>query len=369
MNFLQEKIPPLYSLPLLKGGWGRDFVVGVSVLVFFLLPLIGFAQGYVPLAPLPGQPAAYEANQSALPSYLATIYKLGIGAAGVLAVLMLVWGGFQYTTSEAIQGKSDAKGIIQNVLWGGAIVLGSWLLLVTINPRLVDIGLALQNLDAVRKQPSASSVSKQWNDTLNQKFIQIGNEARTARKTYEQKLQEAQKKEERINELDRKFREGDFSPEEIANLSVLQEEAAKLRQEVTTIKTQADIENRLAAAKANMQRNGLLALDTLKNFPFVASSDSQTATKVKALKDGIAQESMKKKQEVIALKKTLDPKYGDPQYDWGKDPDYKAIDDARKAQQEQIDQMAKEGIENAKKTKEQQSQVNPGNIRGRAGVL
>ncbi|TSC84535.1 MAG: hypothetical protein G01um101417_200 [Parcubacteria group bacterium Gr01-1014_17] len=90
-------------------------------------------------------------SANALPRYLTGIYKTGIAAAGILAVLMLVWGGFQYMTTEAIQGKSESRGVIMNVVWGLATVLASYVLLYTINPRLVDIGLALENLRPVTK--------------------------------------------------------------------------------------------------------------------------------------------------------------------------------------------------------------------------
>lgn len=153
-----------------------------------------FAADYIPLAPIPGtvpeacnplNPDAIKpgtdayrekcttyndtAKQGGLAGYLTGLYKTGIAAAGILAVLMLVWGGFQYMTTEAVSGKSESKGIIMNVVWGLATVLASYLLLYTINPRLVDIGLALTPLNSVTKTrvPSAEeSYGKFLDDAL-----------------------------------------------------------------------------------------------------------------------------------------------------------------------------------------------------------
>ncbi|MDP3661598.1 MAG: pilin [bacterium] len=105
---------------------------------------------YIPLASIPNITDVGKTTTS-LPTYLTGLYKTGIAAAGILAVLMLVWGGFQYATTEAVSGKSESKGIIMNVVWGLATVLASYVLLYTINPRLVDIGLALAPLKSVTK--------------------------------------------------------------------------------------------------------------------------------------------------------------------------------------------------------------------------
>ena len=134
------------------------FIIGLIGLVELISPITITAQtDYVPLAPLPNITDTGKTTTS-LPTYLTGIYRLGIGAAGVLAVLMLVWGGFQYMTTEAVSGKSESKGVIMNVVWGLATVLASYLLLYTINPRLVDIGLAIGKLNPVTKTriPSAA---------------------------------------------------------------------------------------------------------------------------------------------------------------------------------------------------------------------
>lgn len=54
-----------------------------------------------------------------LGGYLSNIYTLGVGLAGVLAVLMIVIGGIQYIGSGmSPSGKSDAKDRITNAIMG-----------------------------------------------------------------------------------------------------------------------------------------------------------------------------------------------------------------------------------------------------------
>ena len=189
--------------------------------VFFFVPVLALAQiDYTLLAPLEeGQTTYRIGGANSLSDYLTTIYKTGIGIAGILAVLMLVWGGFKYATSEAFLEKGEGKEIIWNVAMGGAIVLGSWLLLFTINPRLLDIGLSLSSLNPVKKQriPTAAEHYGEFLDDALERTKRISSKAQDI------KVQ-ADAVEKKVNELERKLREGDFTPEEIANFSALEEE-------------------------------------------------------------------------------------------------------------------------------------------------
>lgn len=105
---------------------------------------------YTPLAPLPGTTQGNcvtdkNGNVSGcttdIQTYIPGVFNLAIGIAGVLAVLMIIIGGVEYVTTDAIQGKSDGKARIQNALWGLVLVLVSWILLYTINPKLTVFDL------------------------------------------------------------------------------------------------------------------------------------------------------------------------------------------------------------------------------------
>jgi len=93
---------------------------------------------YTPLAPLPGFTSIDVTDVSSLSIYLNTMIALFIGISAVLAVIMIVLGGIQYATSELISSKEAGKERIRNALFGLLLALGSWLILNTINPDLLN---------------------------------------------------------------------------------------------------------------------------------------------------------------------------------------------------------------------------------------
>lgn len=101
-----------------------------------------FAQtDYTMLQPLPLNNA--DASKTDAGSYLEGVFVLAIGIAGVLAVIMIIWGGIQYMSTDAISGKSEAKSTIQQAIWGLLLAIGAWLILNTISPNLVNFNLNL----------------------------------------------------------------------------------------------------------------------------------------------------------------------------------------------------------------------------------
>lgn len=114
-----------------------------SILLFSLGGVLAVsAQGYVPLVSLPGVTEAGTAvNMS---SYLSGMIKLLIALATGFAVLMLIVGGTQYVASGVLPDqKSDAKNRMLGAIGGLALVLVSYLILNSINPKLVQFHLML----------------------------------------------------------------------------------------------------------------------------------------------------------------------------------------------------------------------------------
>ena len=118
--------------------------------VYVILPTTLLAAdsviNYVPLANLPsfgqnGENITGPNFQSNFQRYLLAVYRTGIGIAGILSVLMLVVAGFQYSTTDAISGKEEAKGKITNVLWGLGLILVSYLMLNTVNKATLSLNL------------------------------------------------------------------------------------------------------------------------------------------------------------------------------------------------------------------------------------
>lgn len=119
----------------------------LAVLAIIILPtgLVFAADGdYTVLAPLPG--ISTLSGKNILGEYLPAIFKLAIGLSAVFAVLMIVIGGFQYISSDAIMKKSEGKERIKNAVLGLVLVISAWLILNTINPNLLNINL---NIEAI----------------------------------------------------------------------------------------------------------------------------------------------------------------------------------------------------------------------------
>lgn len=109
-----------------------------------IIPTESTPQQYVPLAPIDTDPGIYQVNNFG--AFLNGMMKILISLGAVLAVLLIVIGGFQYITSASEGGKGSAKERIENALIGLAILLGSYLILNTINPDLVNTQLMVQQI-------------------------------------------------------------------------------------------------------------------------------------------------------------------------------------------------------------------------------
>ncbi|MEK7569430.1 MAG: pilin [Patescibacteria group bacterium] len=82
-------------------------------------------------------------GNDALGKYLNTIIRLAIGIAAVLAVVMIVMGGIQYMTTELTHSKEAGKERIRNAILGLLVALGAYLILNTINPKLLSTELVI----------------------------------------------------------------------------------------------------------------------------------------------------------------------------------------------------------------------------------
>ncbi len=110
-------------------------------LIFLNLPALkvfaaaAVTQTYTPLEPnaLPG----VTESAANLGSFLGSVFNFGIAAAVVLALIMIIWGGIEYMTTDAWMKKGEGKKRITDALLGLGLALVSWLLLYIINPNLV----------------------------------------------------------------------------------------------------------------------------------------------------------------------------------------------------------------------------------------
>ncbi len=101
---------------------------------------------FVPLACYKNTPIAdfykqSNSNSNPLGTYLNNLFKIALSAGAVLAVIRLVWAGYQYMGSDMWGNKQKAKEIIQDVVLGMLLLLGTYLILYQINPCILNLDI------------------------------------------------------------------------------------------------------------------------------------------------------------------------------------------------------------------------------------
>jgi len=118
---------------------------------------------YTPLEPLPNGPTSYTGSTN-LSAYLSQMYRIAVTVGGLLAVVFLVVGGIRYMLAEAGIKIQDAKDQMYKAVWGLLIVVGSYLVLWSINPALVQFNLSLPN------SPTTTATNTVTTNTATQTF-------------------------------------------------------------------------------------------------------------------------------------------------------------------------------------------------------
>ena len=112
-------------------------LLAMSLLAFLgLATHAAAAQGFVPLAPIPGLTEGVTANTPGLATFFNNLYKYLIGFAAILAFIEIVWGGLEYSTQDSVSQKSDGKQRIYNAIGGLILVLSPVLVFSIINPSI-----------------------------------------------------------------------------------------------------------------------------------------------------------------------------------------------------------------------------------------
>lgn len=147
----------------------KKIFLGTITFSFFLLVFVTFvkadtAPAYIPLTTLPGitsvNPGA-GTNSGGLSSYLGNMYTLGIMIATALAVIMIMWGGIEYMSTDSIGGKEGGKEKVTNALFGLLLALASWLILNTINHQLILTNLTIAPVKPQSDKPEVTASSSQ----------------------------------------------------------------------------------------------------------------------------------------------------------------------------------------------------------------
>jgi hypothetical protein len=104
-------------------------------------PLTSCKLTFTPNVPIPRLfEGSQPVDETLLGRYISNFYVFFAGVAGILATVMMMWGGFHYITAAGNpQRMNEGKDIIGNAVIGLVLVLISYLLLNAINPRLIQL--------------------------------------------------------------------------------------------------------------------------------------------------------------------------------------------------------------------------------------
>ncbi len=75
-----------------------------------------------------------------LAQYISGIYRYGVGIVGLVATIMVVYGGFQYLIGSSTGDIKTGKTLITNAVVGMILVFASYAILYTVNPALLQPG-------------------------------------------------------------------------------------------------------------------------------------------------------------------------------------------------------------------------------------
>ncbi|OGY78471.1 MAG: hypothetical protein A3B74_02125 [Candidatus Kerfeldbacteria bacterium RIFCSPHIGHO2_02_FULL_42_14] len=84
-------------------------------------------------------PIGGKATVGKLDEYISELYTFALSFIGIVATIMIMWGGFKWVTAAGNSGRiSDAKDTIYNAIIGLVLALLSWTMLNVINPALTS---------------------------------------------------------------------------------------------------------------------------------------------------------------------------------------------------------------------------------------
>src|SRR3989344_2572631 len=94
-------------------AYAQDFGVDVNGnAITGAAPTPSNNSGFTALAPISGLTDAANTsavNSTSLANFFNNLYKYVIGIAAILAVIMIIWGGLEYSTQDSVSKKSDGK--------------------------------------------------------------------------------------------------------------------------------------------------------------------------------------------------------------------------------------------------------------------
>jgi hypothetical protein len=205
------------------------------VMICILLPTTNaLASDYELLEPLPALDGSGKSEPTMnTQEYLGYMFNLFVAVCAVAAVFMIVWGGFEYMTSDAVNKKDDGLKKVKGAVYGLLLALSSFLIVQTIDPRFVNIPETLVPPLKISNTTDAFSTWTTYSEMLKSQIDKIDSQkfAETKQVTAEAKATLAAN-EERISELD-------------SELAALDKEYWKAYEEGADEETLRDIEEKI----------------------------------------------------------------------------------------------------------------------------
>jgi hypothetical protein len=117
-------------------------IFGSIVSIFVLLPILTLAQQTVdaPYTLLQGDLPGINTSTT-LSTYIPAAFNLIIAIGAALAFVVITYGGIMYATTDALSNKQEGRKHIENAIYGLILLIGSYAILNTINPDLVNLRL------------------------------------------------------------------------------------------------------------------------------------------------------------------------------------------------------------------------------------
>lgn len=213
-------------------------------------------------------------------TYVQYTINLLIGLSAVVAVVMIVWGGIEYMFTASFSGKKMGLEKVTHAIYGLVLVLTSYIILRTIDPRLVEIPNTIvptiEIRDELRQDANALLVGKIINDANRAKVrgIEIGKEIEAARAETLEHKQTLATIDKELSTVDKSTPEGKLRSETLENQKKKAAEALR----------STEVERAIASAKQSFNGQILNAVGDLSGD---ATSGENFQSKIKLLNTNI----------------------------------------------------------------------------------
>lgn len=255
----------------------KRIILGICIFIGLCLYTSVFAVDYTPLTTIPGVSEKGK-NLSSPQNLVLGIYTVAIGIGSILAVVMVIIGGIKYTVMESFGAKTDAKKQITSAFLGLVLLLGSYLILKTINKDLVNFNTTLPTSDGKALEgytAERAAIMTQIND-LKKNYDAANAKASTAQREAatlltekntliarynaisDKNSNEAKALEAQITTLDSQYQS------KTAEATTLNDEAQKLRLDGLTLVNTRQVITELSAGNFDMATQALQRLSNIE---------------------------------------------------------------------------------------------------------